>query len=58
MTAKLISGTGLQLLRRYDHRPDNVQAALLDEVSRVFLIAVSFVDARQGHNSEHERRMI
>ncbi|BBN17967.1 V-type H+-transporting ATPase subunit H [Marchantia polymorpha subsp. ruderalis] len=31
MTAKLITSTGLQLLRRYDHRPDNVQAALLDE---------------------------
>nr|XP_024394630.1 probable V-type proton ATPase subunit H isoform X2 [Physcomitrium patens] len=31
MTAKLINSTGLQLLRRYDHRPDNVQAALLDE---------------------------
>jgi len=31
MTAKLISGTCLQLLRRYDHRPENVQAALLDD---------------------------
>ncbi|KAG0569971.1 hypothetical protein M758_6G124100 [Ceratodon purpureus] len=31
MTAKLINSTGLQLLRRYDHRPDNVQAALLEE---------------------------
>ncbi|CAM6120518.1 unnamed protein product [Calypogeia fissa] len=31
MTAKLITGTGLQLLRRYDHKPENVQAALLDE---------------------------
>jgi len=30
-TAKLINSTGLQLLRRYDHRPDNVQAALLEE---------------------------
>jgi len=31
MTAKLINGTGLQLLRRYDRRPENVQAALLEE---------------------------
>eukprot|EP00850_Spirogloea_muscicola_P013575 SM000093S24386 [mRNA] locus=s93:12370:15155:+ [translate_table: standard] len=31
MTAKLISGTDLQLLRRYDHRAPEVQAALLAE---------------------------
>jgi V-type H+-transporting ATPase subunit H len=31
MTAKLISSRGLQLLRRYDHRPENVQASLLEE---------------------------
>ncbi|CAM6042900.1 unnamed protein product [Sphagnum compactum] len=31
MTAKLINSRGLQLLRRYDHRPDSVQASLLDE---------------------------
>ncbi|KAL3683438.1 hypothetical protein R1sor_001460 [Riccia sorocarpa] len=31
MTARVITTTGLQLLRRYDRRPDNVQAALLDE---------------------------
>ncbi|XP_024386127.1 probable V-type proton ATPase subunit H [Physcomitrium patens] len=31
MTAKLINSTGLQLLRRYDHRPESVQAALLEE---------------------------
>ncbi|GLJ14787.1 hypothetical protein SUGI_0239920 [Cryptomeria japonica] len=31
MTAKLITGTCLQLLRRYDHRPENVQAALIDD---------------------------
>ena len=36
MTAKLINSTGLQLLRRYDHRPYNVQAALLEEVFRDF----------------------
>eukprot|EP00249_Psilotum_nudum_P006870 c20124_g1_i2 orf=272-1621(+) len=37
MTAKLISGTGLQLLRRYDHRPENVQAALLDENGAAYM---------------------
>ncbi|KAG0626251.1 hypothetical protein M758_2G114600 [Ceratodon purpureus] len=31
MTAKLINSTGLQLLRRYDHRPAHVQSALLEE---------------------------
>eukprot|EP00252_Welwitschia_mirabilis_P022949 TRINITY_DN636_c0_g2_i1.p1 TRINITY_DN636_c0_g2~~TRINITY_DN636_c0_g2_i1.p1 ORF type:complete len:454 (-),score=90.49 TRINITY_DN636_c0_g2_i1:226-1587(-) len=31
MTTKSISSTSLQLLRRYDHRPENVQASLLDE---------------------------
>jgi V-type H+-transporting ATPase subunit H len=31
MNAKLINSTGLQLLRRYDHRPPNVQSALLEE---------------------------
>ncbi|KAH7298176.1 hypothetical protein KP509_25G030600 [Ceratopteris richardii] len=30
-TARLISGTGLQLLRRYDRRPLDAKAALLDE---------------------------
>eukprot|EP00250_Pteridium_aquilinum_P026311 c32822_g1_i1 orf=135-1481(+) len=29
--SKLISGTGLQLLRRYDHRQQDVKAALLEE---------------------------
>lgn len=28
---KLISGTGLQLLRRYDHRPQDAKAVLLEE---------------------------
>ncbi|KAI5077767.1 hypothetical protein GOP47_0007591 [Adiantum capillus-veneris] len=28
---KLINGTGLQLLRRYDHRPQDAKAVLLDE---------------------------
>lgn len=30
-TTKLISGTGLQFLRRYDHRQQDAKAALLDE---------------------------
>ncbi|XP_057784480.1 V-type proton ATPase subunit H-like [Salvia miltiorrhiza] len=31
MTTKLISGTGLQLLRRYDKKPENYKAQLLDD---------------------------
>ncbi|TYH07792.1 hypothetical protein ES288_A08G262600v1 [Gossypium darwinii] len=31
MTTKLISGTGLQLLRRYDNRAESVRAQLLDD---------------------------
>jgi hypothetical protein len=33
MTTKLISGTCLQHLRRYDHKPESERARLLDEVS-------------------------
>ncbi|KAA8537229.1 hypothetical protein F0562_029715 [Nyssa sinensis] len=31
MTTKLITGTGLQLLRRYDNRSESYRAALLDD---------------------------
>ncbi|KAL6548538.1 hypothetical protein OROGR_008959 [Orobanche gracilis] len=31
MTTKMISGTGLQLLRRYDKKPENYKAQLLDD---------------------------
>ncbi|KAI0500416.1 hypothetical protein KFK09_018628 [Dendrobium nobile] len=31
MTTKLISGTGLQLLRRYDNKSESQHAALLDD---------------------------
>ncbi|KAL0340822.1 UNVERIFIED_CONTAM: V-type proton ATPase subunit H [Sesamum calycinum] len=31
MTTKLITGTGLQLLRRYDKKPENYKAQLLDD---------------------------
>ncbi|XP_047327094.1 V-type proton ATPase subunit H [Impatiens glandulifera] len=31
MTMKLITGTGLQLLRRYDNKPESSRAALLDD---------------------------
>ncbi|OIV93758.1 hypothetical protein TanjilG_07661 [Lupinus angustifolius] len=31
MSTKLISGTSLQLFRRYDHRPESVRAQLLDD---------------------------
>ena len=32
MTTKLINGTSLQLLRRYDNRPESYRAQLLDDV--------------------------
>ena len=32
MTARLISDKDLQLIRRYDKRPEELQASLLDEV--------------------------
>jgi len=32
MSTKLISGTCLQLLRRYDHKPESQRAPLLEEV--------------------------
>lgn len=33
MTTKLITGTCLQLLRRYDNRSESYRASLLDDVS-------------------------
>lgn len=33
MSTKLISGTSLQLLRRYDNRPESYRAQLLDDVN-------------------------
>ena len=33
MTTKLISATGLQLLRRYDKKSESARAQLLDEVN-------------------------
>lgn len=44
MTAKLINSTGLQLLRRYDHRPESVQAALLEEVLGLWVVNFFFGD--------------
>eukprot|EP00270_Netrium_digitus_P002987 TRINITY_DN1338_c0_g1_i3.p1 TRINITY_DN1338_c0_g1~~TRINITY_DN1338_c0_g1_i3.p1 ORF type:complete len:478 (-),score=155.16 TRINITY_DN1338_c0_g1_i3:309-1694(-) len=37
MTAKLITRTGLQLLRRYDHRAKDIQAALIEEDGPAYL---------------------
>ncbi|KAG6404707.1 hypothetical protein SASPL_136960 [Salvia splendens] len=37
MTTKLISGTGLQLLRRYDKKPESYKAQLLDDVNAPIL---------------------
>lgn len=38
MNTKLITGTGLQLLRRYDKKPENYKAQLLDDVKFSSLI--------------------
>lgn len=43
MTTKLITGTGLQLLRRYDNRSESYRAALLDDVSIILLSLFVFV---------------
>ena len=37
MTTKLITGTCLQLLRRYDNRSESQRAVLLDDVTFLFL---------------------
>ncbi|ONK55944.1 uncharacterized protein A4U43_C10F2550 [Asparagus officinalis] len=37
MTTELITGTCLQLLRRYDHKPESQQAALLDDERPVYV---------------------
>ncbi|KAF3547902.1 hypothetical protein DY000_02009992 [Brassica cretica] len=37
MTTKLISATDLQLLRRYDKKPENARAQLLDEDGRAYV---------------------
>lgn len=37
MTAKMIQGTDLMLLRRYDHRGPEVQSQLLNQVGRQIL---------------------
>lgn len=38
MSTKLITGTGLQLLRRYDKKPEGFKAQLLEDV-----ILISFL---------------
>lgn len=48
MTTKLITGTGLQLLRRYDKKPENNKAQLLDDVN-VLLLYVYCVETFWGH---------
>ncbi|CAL5422064.1 unnamed protein product [Camellia sinensis] len=40
MTTKLITGTGLQLLRRYDNRSESHRAALLDDVMFIAIPAL------------------
>lgn len=41
MTSKMISGTGLQLLRRFDKKPKEVQATLLEEVGAMLSAAMA-----------------
>ena len=42
MTTKLISGTSLQLLRRYDNRPESYRAQLLDDVNFPHICLIHF----------------
>jgi hypothetical protein len=49
MSTKLISSTSLQLLKRYDHKPEAQRGPLLDEVSSftsldLFLFAVKNIE--------------
>lgn len=59
MTTKLISGTGLQLLRRYDKKSESYRAQLLDDVwfSSSFKLLVSYCNFR-GRLSESWCKMI
>lgn len=58
MSTKLISGTCLQLLRRYDHKPESQRAPLLDEVScfltlnYLFEIKLQYITALFFHLSD------
>jgi len=42
MNTKLVSAKGLQLLRRYDKKPESARAQLLDEVSFLQLFLSPF----------------
>lgn len=42
MTTKLISATGLQLLRRFDKKSESARAQLLDEVIPLLLFLSHF----------------
>jgi V-type H+-transporting ATPase subunit H len=44
MSTKLISSTDLQLLRRYDHKPEAQRGPLLEEVSS-FIVLDLFIFA-------------
>ncbi|MCO5613019.1 hypothetical protein L7F22_067292 [Adiantum nelumboides] len=48
---KLINGTGLQLLRRYDHRPQDAKAVLLDESTIWITKGVCFLLSRIAENA-------
>lgn len=44
LTPRLINSNGLQLLRRYDHHLENMQAALLEEVIMLLLWGIFCFD--------------
>lgn len=43
MSTKLITSTCLQLLRRYDHKPESQRGPLLDEVSSIITLNYFFL---------------
>ncbi|XP_044949119.1 uncharacterized protein LOC123398731 isoform X3 [Hordeum vulgare subsp. vulgare] len=46
MSTKLITSTCLQLLRRYDHKPESQRGPLLDEEDDDAAINVSMIESR------------
>ncbi|KAK6156440.1 hypothetical protein DH2020_010688 [Rehmannia glutinosa] len=66
MTTKLITGTGLQLLRRYDKKPLNYKAQLLDDVIALLLLYICFfphfeypvIQLEEFHRSAHAHLLL
>ena len=53
MSTKLISSTSLQLLKRYDHKPEAQRGPLLDEVSTFFFVLGLFFFAVKISEKHH-----